>query len=128
MSSRKASSDPAAAARDVLRRLGGGRHVISSANGTWVDRAEWAAIRRESAGAVVSAPYGIVPETFSCGPLIGIAGTLLTRRMIPLAGGGLADATHVTPATGGEAVDSVVALCTDYAGAVSGIRVGLADV
>jgi hypothetical protein len=100
--------------------------VISSANGTWVDRAELAAIRRESAGAVVSSPYGLAPETFSCGPLIGIAGTLLTRRMIPLAGGGLADVKDVSAATGGDAVDSVVALCTDYTGAVSGIRVGLA--
>jgi 3-oxoacyl-[acyl-carrier-protein] synthase II len=125
-SSRRRSPDLTAAAREVLRQLGGARHVISSANGTWVDRAELAAIRRESAGAVVSSPYGLAPETFSCGPLIGIAGTLLTRRMIPLAGGGLADVKDVSAATGGDAVDSVVALCTDYTGAVSGIRVGLA--
>ena len=73
-------------------------------------------------------PVVVSTLAWGLGPGIGIAGTLLTRRMIPLAGGGLADAKDVSPATGDETVDSVLALCTDFTGAVSGIRVGLAGV
>jgi 3-oxoacyl-[acyl-carrier-protein] synthase II len=124
-SSRANGVDRSAAAAAVLRQLGSVRAVLSSANGTRVDRAELAAIRREAEGATVSSVAGHVPETFSCGPLIGLAGTLLTGRAIRLVGGGLAEVSGVTAARGDEAVDSVVALCTDYAGGVSGIRVGV---
>ena len=110
------------AARDVLRRLGPSSHVISSANGTWVDRAELAAVRREREGAVVSSISGHVPETFSCGPLIGLAGVMLTGRMARLVGRALAGQGKASPAAGTESPDTVIALCTDYAGAVSGIR------
>jgi hypothetical protein len=37
----------------------------------------------------------------------------------------LTGVTGVTAARGDEAVDSVVAICTDYAGGVSGIRVAV---
>jgi 3-oxoacyl-[acyl-carrier-protein] synthase II len=124
-SSRAPGGDGSTAARAVLRQLGEARAVLSSANGTRVDRAELAAIRRECAGAVVSSVGGHVPETFSCGPLIGLAGTLLTGRAIRLIGEGLDGVSGVAAARGDEAVDSVVALCTDYAGGVSGIRVGV---
>lgn len=124
-SSRARGTDPSSAARAVLRQLGPVRAVLSSANGTRVDRAELAAIRREAEGAAVSSVAGHVPETFSCGPLIGLAGMLLTGRAIRLVGGGLAEVAGVTAARGDEVVESAVALCTDYAGGVSGIRVGV---
>jgi 3-oxoacyl-[acyl-carrier-protein] synthase II len=125
--SRACSGDRTGAVRDGLRRLGAAGHVISSANGTWVDRAELAAVRRERGGAVVSSVYGHVPETFSCGPLIGLAGVLLTGRMVRLVGDGLAGHSGVVAARGDETPGSVVALCTDYAGAVSGIRLATGD-
>jgi hypothetical protein len=109
----------------VLEQLGSPRHVISSANGTWVDRAELAALRRECAGAVVSSAYGHVAESFSVGPLMGIAATLLTGRMPRLRGGGLGGLEGLAAATGEERPDSVVAICTDYAGVVGAIRVGI---
>jgi 3-oxoacyl-[acyl-carrier-protein] synthase II len=124
-SSRARSEDRSTAAREVLRRLGDVRTVLSSANGTRVDGAELEAIRQACPGALVSSVAGRVPETFSCGPLIGLAGTLLTGRAIGLVGDGLAGVSDVTAARGDEAVDSVVAICTDYAGGVSGIRVAV---
>ena len=54
-----------------------------------------------------------------------VLGMLLTGRAIRLVGGGLAEVAGVTAARGDEAVESAVALCTDYAGGVSGIRVGV---
>jgi 3-oxoacyl-[acyl-carrier-protein] synthase II len=124
-SARPRDTDRVEACREVLQQLGSPKHVISSANGTWIDRTELAALRRCCAGAVVSSVYGHLAESFSVGPLLSLAGTLLSGRMIGLRGGGLADVAGLSAARGTEAPESVVALCTDYKGLVSGVRVGL---
>jgi hypothetical protein len=100
--------------------------VISSANGTRIDRAELAALRRACPGATVSSIYGHVAESFSVTPLLGIAATLLAGRLPALRGGSIDPTTGLTPATGAETPESVVALCSDYTGHVSALRVGLA--
>jgi 3-oxoacyl-[acyl-carrier-protein] synthase II len=121
--SRGGPGDSAATAqRAVLERLKGPAYVISSANGTWVDRAELAGIRRACPGAVVTSAYGHAAETFSTGPLLGIAGTLLSGKMLRLRGDGLSGVDGVSPATGDERPESFVSLCTDYAGSVTGVR------
>jgi 3-oxoacyl-[acyl-carrier-protein] synthase II len=124
---RVAADDPTGAYRRVLERLGAARHVLTSANGTWVDRAELAAVRRCGAGgAVVGSVYGHAPEAFSAGPLVGLAGAALAGRMPKLVGGGPGDGGDVVAATGAETPEGVVALCTDYCdGSVSGVRMGL---
>jgi 3-oxoacyl-[acyl-carrier-protein] synthase II len=124
-SARPREADRVGACRQVLEQLKSPRHVISSANGTWVDRAELAALQCCCEGAVVSSIYGHVAESFSAGPLLALSGMLLSGRMAALRGGGLADVTRLSAATGSETPESVVALCTDYAGAVSAVRVGI---
>jgi 3-oxoacyl-[acyl-carrier-protein] synthase II len=109
--------------RRVFETLGSPRHVISSANGTWIDRAELAALRRYCEGALLSSVYGHVPETFSTGPLIGIAGALLSGRMIRLVGSGLNNVDGVRAATGSEAFEALTALCTDYSRNISAVQV-----
>jgi len=130
----------------VLLELGNPRAVISSANGTWIDRVEAGALRHAAslrrgptaeAGqpepTVVSSLYGHVAETFSVGPLAAVAAVLLTGKLPTLfgpgpgererrGGAGLARATaaQATPA-------SFAVLCTDYVGLVSGCRVGLGE-
>jgi hypothetical protein len=110
-----------------MTKLGCSQYVISSANGTWIDRAELAAVRRMCPGAVVSSVYGHIAESFSAGPLLALAGPLLSERMMPLCGRGLAGVGGISAATGMEAPDEVGALCTDYTGAASAIRLALAQ-
>jgi 3-oxoacyl-(acyl-carrier-protein) synthase len=124
-SAQAVSGDPMEAYHRVLARWGSPRQVISSANGTWVDRAEAAALRRYCAGATVSSIYGHVAEAFSCGPLLAMAGALLAGTMMRLRGDGLSGVSELTAATGAEAVESVVSLCTDYSGSVSAVAVGV---
>jgi 3-oxoacyl-[acyl-carrier-protein] synthase II len=125
---RPRDGDRVEACREVLAQLKSPTHVISSANGTWVDRTELAALRRcRGDGAVVSSVYGHLAESFSVGPLLALAGTLLTGRMMALRGGGLADVAGLSAANGTEEPESVVSLCTDYQGLVSGVRVGLGN-
>ena len=54
-------------------------HVVNSANGTWLDRVEAAALRRACAerGLTVSSLRGVLAECFSAGPLAALAGVLL---------------------------------------------------
>lgn len=125
---RPRDGDRVEACREVLVQLKSPTHVISSANGTWVDRTELAALRRCCGeGAVVSSVYGHLAESFSVGPLLALAGTLLSGRMMALRGAGLANVSGLSPATGTEKPEAVVALCTDYQGLVSGMRVGLGN-
>jgi 3-oxoacyl-[acyl-carrier-protein] synthase II len=132
-------------AAGVLRELGDPAAVISSANGTWVDRVEAAALRHagsrgdSSSSAprrtVVSSLYGHVAETFSVGPLAAVAAVLLTGKLPALFGPGPngpkgepggARASGLARATASQAPpESFGVLCTDYAGLVSGCRVGL---
>jgi 3-oxoacyl-[acyl-carrier-protein] synthase II len=121
----------AAAADRVLAELGDPRHVLASANGTWIDRVESAALRHSArrAGhrAVVSSPYGHLAETFSVNALAGIAAVLLTGHLPALLGPAPAEndieaarqADHAT-------VTTFAALSTDYTGLISAVKVGRA--
>jgi 3-oxoacyl-[acyl-carrier-protein] synthase II len=88
------------AIRTVLADLHHPRHVMSSANGTWIDRAESAALRRSDA--ILSTLYGHFPELFSAGPLAAIAAGL---------------------SAGDEPPNSFGVLCTGYTGTVAGVRI-----
>jgi hypothetical protein len=138
----------------VLREIGSPRFVVSSANGTWIDLAEAAALRDaaaaarrdtapnrgrpgDSPGIVVSSIYGHVAETFSVGPLAAAAAVLLTGRLPALFGDGpdghgsrdgcAARATRARGSDGIVAPTDFGVLCTDYAGLVSGCRIGLCE-
>ena len=104
----------------VLAELNHPAHVLSSACGTWIDRAEAAAIRRSGAHGM-SAIYGHIAETFSASPLIALAGVLLSGKMPRLLGDGRTE--RAVKAASGDLVDSVAAICTDFTGTASGIRV-----
>ena len=108
--------DTIATALRVLSELDKPAHVLSSACGTWMDRAEAAAIR-QSGARHVSAIYGYVAETFSASPLIAIAATLLAGKMPPLLGGAMEN----LPAP--DSIHSFGVICTDPTGSVSGVRI-----
>jgi len=122
---RPQSGDRPGAVRKALARMGPLKYVLSSANGTWIDRAELAGLRRCAPGAIVSTAYGHVAESFSAAPLIALAGAMLLKKMIRLRGNGLAGIDGLAAAAGDERPDEVTALCTDYAGAVSALRIGV---
>jgi 3-oxoacyl-[acyl-carrier-protein] synthase II len=109
----------------VLEELKRPANILSSACGTWIDRAESAAIRRSGNARLVSAIYGHIAEAFSVSPLVGLGATLLSHRLPRLLGDSWDDGQSIRPATGEEAVDSVAAICTDLSGTVSGARVGI---
>ena len=91
--------------RDLVDQLGPASTVLCSANGTWIDRVESAALglRQDEPHRV----YGCVAECFSALPLAGIAGALLAP-----------DQPGVAPAA-----DPCIALATDYAGFVSAVAI-----
>jgi 3-oxoacyl-[acyl-carrier-protein] synthase II len=122
-SARRQNDDPSAAPRQVLAQLDSPRQVISSANSTWIDRAELAAIRRAAPGALITSIYGHAAESFAAGPLLGLAAALLSQKVPRLRSSGLQDTSDFTPATGEEKATSIAALCTDYCGIASGIRI-----
>ncbi len=109
----------------VLKELKNPANVLSSACGTWIDRAEAAAIRRSEGARLVSAIYGHIAEAFSASPLVGLAAGLLSHKLPRLLGGAWADGRGIQSASGEETVDSVAAICTDFTGAVSGTRVSM---
>jgi 3-oxoacyl-[acyl-carrier-protein] synthase II len=109
----------------VLKELKDPENILSSASGTWIDRAEAAAIRRSNGVRFVSAIYGHIAETFSASPLVGLAAAMLRRKMPCLLGGGWEDGRGIRPASGEEMIDSVAAICTDFTGAVSGTRISM---
>jgi 3-oxoacyl-(acyl-carrier-protein) synthase len=108
------------AAARVLAELSAPRFVLTSACDTWVDRAEFAALRRAVPSATVSTLYGHAAEHFSASPLLAIASVLLTGRM-PRMLGPAPSSLH--PALGAERPDSFAALCTDFTGCVTGVTV-----
>ena len=107
-------------ARRVFLALGAPPDVICSANNTWLDRAERAAFGKTQVRA--TSLYGYIAECSSALPLAGIAAVLLTGRLprpvMNLKGfGGTADPNASREAT------EFAAISTDYAGAVSGVRI-----
>jgi 3-oxoacyl-[acyl-carrier-protein] synthase II len=109
---------------DVLERLGKPVNVISSGHATWIDRAESAALRRSDGVRVVSSIHGHIAETFSVSPLVAIAGALLSGRLPRHLGSGW-EGGPIRAATGDENAADFAALCTDFTGAVSGMRVAV---
>ena len=107
----------------VFRDLGSSANVLSSACGTWIDRAEAAAIRHTGGVRKVSSIHGHVAETFSVSSLAGIAATLLSGKMPRLLGNGCNG--DVPAASGEDRADSFSAICTDFTGCVSGVRIGV---
>ncbi|MEA2709080.1 MAG: 3-oxoacyl-[acyl-carrier-protein] synthase [Phycisphaerales bacterium] len=103
----------------VLETLRSPRAVLTSASGTWVDRAEAAALRRAAPSATASSLYGHVAEHFSASPLLAIAGTLLTGHLPRM----LQPLRDIRGADGSEPADSFAAICTDFTGCVSGVLV-----
>jgi 3-oxoacyl-[acyl-carrier-protein] synthase II len=117
----------ARAARSALLAIGAPDHVLCSATGCWLDRAEAAAIgsaRRGRGPAVISTPGGYLGETFSAGPLAGIAGVLLRGALPAMA---TVDGSNaITASDGSHAPDRFGALCTDWWGSASAVCIGIA--
>jgi hypothetical protein len=113
-------------ASHVVREMESPRNVITSANGSWIDRVEAAALAHVAPGTTVSSLYGYFPETFSVDPLAGIAATLLGRTL-PALHGNIRNLPHgLAAATGAERIDdSVGVLCTGLNGTVAGARIVL---
>jgi len=124
--------------RGCLEQIETPSHIFSSANATWLDRVEAAGIgasRRGLEPAIVSAMHGHMAETFSVGPLAGIAGVLVADSFEILGAGGEArgvfpplrspwtgNARGALPSRGGTTTDFGV-LATDYAGLISAMSV-----
>jgi 3-oxoacyl-[acyl-carrier-protein] synthase II len=107
---------------ELLETVGPAQAVVSSANHTWVDRLESAALSRFAPGAAVSSMYGHFPELFSVGPLAALAATILRRKLPPLVGGGELLPTFLR-ATGDEPANAFVALSTGYTGTAAAARI-----
>lgn len=106
-------------------------HVISSANGTHLDRMEAIALRIASShlslDPAVSALGPTLREMFSVGPLLAIAATLLRRRALGTVGGGLDGIGGMRPAQRDEPVNRFAVLSTDYNGACATAWLSVAD-
>jgi 3-oxoacyl-[acyl-carrier-protein] synthase II len=109
----------------LLRAIGQPKHLISSADGTWVDQLEAAAIARESPGAIVSSLAGYFPETFSVGPLAAAAAVLLRRRLPTLSNQPIDLPPTISAATGNEPIKSVGLVCTGFNGTVAAARISI---
>lgn len=117
-----------AAVQRVVTELENPRHLICSANATWLDRVELSGIvaadranrHENSCGSIVAATYGHTAECFSVTPLVGMAAVLIAGKL-PGWRAGCSGVAQV--ATGEEHVDSLGILATDYSGAISGCRI-----
>ena len=103
----------------VLEKLQSPRAVLTSTSGTWVDRAEAAALRRAAPAAVASTLYGHVAEHFSASPLLAVAATLLTGRLPRM----LQPVRDLRTSDGTESADRFAAICTDFTGCASGVLI-----
>ncbi len=117
------ASAMANAVASVLKQLGGVEAVLSSADGTWLDRAEAAGLVAGGAK-TVSAIYGHVAETFAATPLIGLAVVLASGRLPRLLGSAVLS-DRLKPADGLTPISTAAVLASDLTGAVSGVRVRL---
>ncbi|HEV7299521.1 MAG TPA: beta-ketoacyl-[acyl-carrier-protein] synthase family protein [Tepidisphaeraceae bacterium] len=99
-------------------------HVISSACATWIDRIEANALSRGAPNARIGATYDLCGETFSAGPLLGMAAAMLSRSLPTLARPPInSDLTFARP---GERVDRFTTLCTDWNGNATAATISLA--
>ncbi len=105
------------------------KHLLVSANQTYIDRIEFAGLRTNNSvnqsnqldtHPIVSTAYGHMAECFSAGPLAALAGVLLTKQMPKCL---VATPKHVTPAVGEECPDVIGVVASDYAGSSIGISV-----
>ncbi|HWB52960.1 MAG TPA: beta-ketoacyl-[acyl-carrier-protein] synthase family protein [Tepidisphaeraceae bacterium] len=94
--------------KNVLEKLDPASLLLSSANATWIDRAEQIAAQGFSPMAKMRALYGQIAETFSATPLVGIAALLLNPQLF-------------SPAP----VDHFAALCTGYSGTAAGTAISV---
>jgi 3-oxoacyl-[acyl-carrier-protein] synthase II len=116
----------------VLIELENPSLVLSSANDTWIDRMERAAIRRAGCtgpalGAApgrrhVGAIYGWMSECFSVNPLAALAAVLLAGAG---SRGGPVPRFLQGPNGDSAGLDHAGVICTDYSGGVSGVRISL---
>jgi len=85
--------------------------VLTSSNGSWIDRIESNAIRQVAPHAMTGSTYDVTGEVYSATPLLGIAATLLTRSLPGSA----------------RSVDSFTAFCTDWVGNAASAKLTLLD-
>jgi hypothetical protein len=97
---RSNESDALQSIQNIVEKLGNQSTVYTSANNTWIDRTESAAIQRVRPSARIRSVYPQVPELFSAGPLACIAAGLSERS-------------------------SFSVLCTSYNGTVAGASLEL---
>jgi hypothetical protein len=109
---------------ELLRRLDNPQRIVISANGTSIDRAEIAAIRRCENVRVVSSIYGHIAETFSVSPLVAVAAGLLWGKL-PGHFGNDWEGGPIRAASGSEDARDFATICTDISGAVSGMHVAV---
>jgi 3-oxoacyl-[acyl-carrier-protein] synthase II len=114
--------DPAAVTR-VIRGLGPVDELVRSEGGLWVDRIEDRAVRRldNETPPVVSSLYGRVAESFSAGPLAGVAAAVLN-------GGVVGPAAAVDDGGPARRPRSVGVIASDVTGVVSGVRLSVGPV
>lgn len=118
----------AGAIERVVRRCGPAAALVSSACGSRLDGAEragLAAATDRNLPVKVSSIYPHIAETFSVGPLAGIAALLLTGRLPRLLSPEAQFPGHLTGATGDEPVTEAVVIGSDLSGVCSGVRVAL---
>jgi 3-oxoacyl-[acyl-carrier-protein] synthase II len=112
------------AVASVLASARGASHVICSANATWIDRVETAALGRMSNAPTVGGVYDVCGELFSATPLVGIAAALLTGRLPALSPvepiAGLRMATRSDAKVG-----SFLSVCSDWVGAAAAVEFDL---
>ncbi len=68
---------------DVMQRLEKTKSLFTSANGTWIDRAEALAVRQLNVEIKTSSLHGYFPELLSAGPLASIAVGLSRSTIAP---------------------------------------------
>ena len=127
-SARSTSGPPVEALQRVTAEFGKLGQIICSANGTWIDRAELAALEKRNIPTTVSTVYGHVAESFSAGPLVAIAAALAARKLPAVLEPASSDTKNVRLVRGDEPINSPFGvLCTDYSGVASGAAIAPMD-
>lgn len=115
------------AVRRALEAAGAPDHILCSASGTWLDRVEAAGIARARRGRgapSVSTISGYLGETFSAGPLAGVAGVLLSGRL-PAISPASGRRTSLKTSDGSGGPERFAVLSTDWSGCASAVCIGV---